>query len=219
MKAFSLWEMIKIIVNLILSSPVFLITFITGTILLITMIMSIKKNHKLSKPLIIIIYIFLITFIIIYYNSYIYNILDNLINQIFTQIFFPNLATYVIILLATIMMLFYSIVKKNISKGLKIINLIISFIILFLFIMTINLIVTNKINIYEPLTVYSNKTLLVLIEFTTLTFVAWVTLLLSIKIVKKLIKKSDEKVTQDFLKNKNENQTNNESDEIEILKF
>ena len=85
--------------------------------------------------------------------------------------------------------------------------------------MTINLIVTNKINIYEPLTVYSNKTLLVLIEFTTLTFVAWVTLLLSIKIVKKLIKKSDEKVTQDFLKNKNENQTNNESDEIEILKF
>lgn len=211
MTGFSFWEMVETIANLVLSTPIFLITLILGIVLLTAMIVSIKYNKKLNKILTVVVYTFLFLFIIIYYNSYLYNLLDNFMNTIFTQIFFPNLATYLIMLVTTIIILFYSILKTEMQKYLKIINMIVSFIIIFLFVLTLNLIVAEGINIYEVLTVYSNKTLLILIEFDMIIFTLWILLLLSIKVIKKLIKKSNDKIVRNFLQNS--------KDDIETLKL
>lgn len=212
MQGFSLWEMMETIANLVLSSPIFLITLIIGVVLLIAMIISLKSTKKISKVLTLIIYIFLVLFILIYYNKYLYNLLDNLMNTIFTQIFFPSLATYLIVIVSTLIILFYSLLNKTVPKHLKIINMISSFIIIFLSFLTLDLIVTSKINIYEPLTVYSDKNLLILIEFEMIIFTIWILILLSIKIIKKLIKKSDNKITNEFLKK-------NTTKEVEVLEL
>ena len=213
MKGISLWEMIKTIANLVLSSPIFLISLIVGIILLIAMMISIKKTKKIGKTLTIVIYVFLIIFVLIYYNNYLYNLLDNLMNTIFTQIFFPNLAAYAVMLLTTLIILFYSIIKTNIPRYLRVINMLIPFIIIFLFVLTLDVIITSKINIYEPLTVYSDKNLLILIEFSMIIFVIWLIVLLSIKLIRRLIQKSNKKVMNDFLK------VENKEDEIEVLKL
>lgn len=208
MKAFSLWEMFETIANLVLSSPIFLISFIVGVVLLIAMMISIKKTKRIGKTLTIVIYLFLIIFVLIYYNNYLYNLLDNLMNTIFTQIFFPNLAAYVIMLLTTLIILFYSIIKTNIPRYLRSINMITPFLIIFLFVLTLDVIISAKINIYEPLTVYSNKNLLVLIEFSMIIFTIWIILLLSIQLIRKIIKKSNKKIMNNFLKDeKKENKT------------
>ena len=205
--------MVETIANLVLSSPIFSISLIVGIILLIAMMISIKKTKKIGKTLTIVIYIFLILFVLIYYNKYLYTLLDNLMNTIFTQIFFPNLAAYAVMLLTTLIILFYSIIKTNIPRYLRVINMITPFIIIFLFVLTLDVIIASKINIYEPLTVYSDKNLLTLIEFSMIVFVIWIIVLLSIKLIRKLIQKSNKKVMNDFLK------TDNKDDEIEVLKI
>ena len=200
--------MIKIIANLVLSTPVFLLTFIVGTIILILLIISMRKYKKIPKNIMLITWLFLIMFLIIRYSDFVYNLFDNLMNNIFLQIFFPSLITYVIVFLITNVILIYSLLHKKTSTKLKIINSIFSFAIWFLSLITLELIVTKKVNVYEPLTIYTDKSLLVLVEMDMLIFVVWVLLLGSAKIISTLIKHSDKKVTKDFL---------NTSDDVEVL--
>ena len=60
-------------------------------------------------------WLFVISFIMIRYISYLNKLFDNLINNIFVQIFFPNLATYIIIILIT-NIIFYTPFYQKISK-------------------------------------------------------------------------------------------------------
>lgn len=199
METMSIWKMLETVANLVLSSPFFIATLIIGVILLILMIFSIIKNHKIGKGLSITVWIFLLLFILIRYNRYLYNLLDNLINNIFVQIFFPNLATYIIVLVSTIIIMVYSFVKKLMPKYLKVINVLFPFVIIFLFILILDKIVSLDINIYEHLTVFSDKHLLILIELSMLVFIFWILLLLCIKIVRSLIRKSSNKVISNFV--------------------
>ena len=222
MEIYSIWQMLEVIANLILSSPIFIISLIGGVILLIAMIVSIKSNKKMSRLLTITIYVFLILFVFLYYNSYFYTLVDNFVNTIFTQLFFPNLATYILMLIITVAISFFTLIKKKPSKILKIINLTVTFIIIFLFFLTVNSIIDLKINIYEPLTVYSNKTLLILIEFNMILFTVWILFLLSVKIVKKLITISNEKITNDKPNKKEntkpiENQKEKQEEKINVV--
>lgn len=210
MEELSLWKMLEIIGNLILSSPFFLMTLIIGLIMVILMIISIRKYKKITRGLMIGVWLFLVLFIVIRYNDYLYVLFDNLINNIFMQIFFPSLVTYVIILLISTGILLYSLFSQNLKKIMKIINFIFTFIIWFLTLLTLDIIVNSGVNIYEPLTIYSDKTLLVLVEMSMIVFVLWMLLLLSIKLILILIKKSDEKIVKDFLKT---------DDKVEVLKL
>jgi len=202
MEFISIWKMLETVANLILSSPFFIITLVVGILLLALMIYSIVKNKKMSKGLSIVVWIFLILFILIRYNNYLYSLFDNLINNIFVQIFFPNLATYIIMLISTITIMVYTIIKKSSPRFLKIMNVLFSFLIIFLFILTLDKIVNLNVNIYEQLTVFSDKELLILIELSMLIFVVWVLLLICIKIVRALIKRSNNKIISDFTHNK-----------------
>ncbi len=210
MEELSLWKMLEIIGNLILSSPFFLMTLIIGLIMVILMIISIRKYKKITRGLMIGVWLFLVLFIVIRYNDYLYVLFDNLINNIFMQIFFPSLVTYVIILLISTGILLYSLFSQNLRKFMKIINFIFTFIIWFLTLLTLDMIVNSGVNIYEPLTIYSDKTLLVLVEMSMIVFGVWMLLLLSIKLILILIKKSDEKIVKDFLKT---------DDKVEVLKL
>ncbi len=211
MENISIWKMLETVANLVLSSPFFIITLIVGLILLFFMIFSIVKNQRISKGLSIIVWIFLLLFIVFRYNDYLYSLCDNLVNNIFVQIFFPNLATYIIMLISTVIIMIYTIMKKSSPRYLKVMNVLFPFVIIFLFILTLDKIVNLNINIYEQLTVFSDKNLLVLIELSMLIFVVWILLLICIKIVRKLIQKSSNKVINDF--------TNNDQKDVESLEL
>lgn len=209
MESYSLGEMLNTVMDIVLSSSFFLLTLIVGLVLLVAMILSIKSKKKFGKGLMVGVWVFLILFIVFRYNNYLYNLLDNLVNNIFMQIFFPSLAMYVIMLVITNVIMFCSILKEM-PRYLKVINVIVPFVIIFLFILTLDKIVGSGLNIYEPLTIYSDSQLLILIELSMLIFVFWLLVLISIKIVRKLIKKSDDKVVAEFL---------DTDEDIEVLKL
>ena len=184
-------DFINTLIEAISSSPTSFVALVTGIIFLIAMIISLKKHKQMGKSLFIIGWGFIVLFIIVRYSNYLTTLVDNLINNIFLQIFFPNLATYIIIVAVTNFIFLFTILKGNSKTSNKIINSLFFTIIMLLLILVLDVIIKNKINIYEELTVYSNQTLLILLEATTILFMLWLIILGSEAIVSKLIKKSD----------------------------
>ncbi|MBQ9011367.1 MAG: hypothetical protein IJ093_01820, partial [Bacilli bacterium] len=172
---------------------------------------SLKKTKKIGKGLTIVTCVFLILFVVVRYNNFMYTLFDNFMNNVFLQIFFPSLATFVVVFLITNGIVIYSFLSKTISGFLKVINIIFTFIIWFFTFITLDVIVQNKVNVYEPLTVYSDKTLLVLVETVMIVFVFWMIFLVSAKIIKSLIKQSDDKVVKEFLETG--------KDDVEVLEL
>ena len=200
---FSIKKLITSLVNIIIGSPTSILFIILGIIFSVAMIINMKKNKTIGKTLYMTGWIFIIAFIIIKYNNYISKILDNLINTIFMQIFFPNLAAYAIIIILTNIIFLYTVFNKNSNITTKLINSPFFITIMVLMVHTIDIISKNNINIYQRKEVYSNDKIVAIIEGTTLIFTLWIITLISKYILKKLIKKSDEKIKKEYEDNQN----------------
>jgi hypothetical protein len=111
------------------------------------------------------------------------------VEEIFMAIYFPNLAVYSLVIVSTNICLFISLIKKQVQNEYKIANIFSTIILDFLFILILETIIKNDIDIYETLTIYSNKEMLVLIELSTAIYTAWIIVIGFIKLVDKTIGK------------------------------
>ena len=180
---------IKTLLDIITNSPSSVLFIVLGTIFAIAMIINIKNKKRIGKVVSILGWLFIILFIITRYSSYLNKLFDNLINNVFMQIFFPNLATYVIIIIVTNVIFLYTIIKKT-SNLSKFVNTIFFAVIMIFLVYTLDQIISNKINVYSFEEVYKNEDISVLIQSTTLLFTAWIILIISKLIINKLIQKS-----------------------------
>ena len=196
---------IEILLDVISNSPSSVLFIILGIIFASAMIINIKNKKKIGKLVSILGWIFIVLFIIIRYSSYLNKLFDNLINNIFMQIFFPNLATYVIIIIITNFIFLYSIIKKT-SNLSKVINVIFFTVIMVFMLYTLEQIITNNINIYSFEEVYSNDDISVLIQSTTVLFTFWIILIISKLIINKLIEKSIKNIKNEEKDNISEKQ-------------
>ena len=196
---------IEILLDVISNSPSSVLFIILGIIFASAMIINIKNKKKIGIFVSILGWIFIVLFIIIRYSSYLNKLFDNLINNIFMQIFFPNLATYVIIIIITNFIFLYSIIKKT-SNLSKVINVIFFTVIMVFMLYTLEQIITNNINIYSFEEVYSNDDISVLIQSTTVLFTFWIILIISKLIINKLIEKSIKNIKNEEKDNISEKQ-------------
>lgn len=192
MEDFSLIKKLNILMNLIISSPLFLFCFMMGIAILIFYIISIKKNKGINKWIFISVWVILFIILIINYRQVVFNLIDNLFDSIFTALYFPNLAVYIIILFISNFSFFYSIFSKRIDQSNKFINFITALLVDILLVLIIDIVSSNNINVYEELTVYSNSNLLVLLELTSAIFTSSILLNLLSSAHKKL-KRYDKK--------------------------
>lgn len=226
-------DFIQTLLDIISNSPSSVLFIIIGIVFATSMIINVKNKNKSKKLITVLGWLFVIFFIIIRYNSYLNQLFDNLINNIFIQIFFPNLATYIIIILTTNIIFLYSLLSKKIKNFNKIFNIIFFTMIMILMLYTLEQIISNNINIYQFKEVYSNNNILTLIQSTTLLFTLWIIIIINKIIINKLITKSIQNLNSDNKKQlvensalQNENNTsknniqtsNNDNDnDIEIL--
>ena len=183
----SLFEQLAYLVEMIVSSPltIFLLFIICGFVALL--IAEIKSKDKtISK---ILVYGFLTSTILVafIYNKSILMLLDSFMDKVFETIFFPNIVTYVLILVFINALLITLLLKNKVKEVYKVITFIATVQIDFLAILTLNTITKNNINIYSELTLYSDKTLLVLLQFTTEIFVLWLIIMFMATIINNLI--------------------------------
>ena len=172
MNDFSLVEKISILMELISSSTLFLICSIMCIVLLLFFIVCIVLNKKINKWIFIILSAFICMIILINYGEIIIKILDAIIDSVFMALYFPSLPIYMIVLIISNLFLIISLFSKKLTKSKKIINITNGLILDFLLILIIEIVSRNKIDIYEQVTLYSNRYLLVLLELSMGIFVS-----------------------------------------------
>ena len=192
MEDFSLIEKIQKLMNIIISSPLFLFCSMLGVAVLIYYIISLKKDRKVNKWIFIGIWSFLAILLIVNYSNVALNLIDNSFENVILALYFPDLTVYIIILSITNFFFFYSIFSKRLSHFNKIINFVNALIIDIFLILIIDIVNANDINVYEKLTIYSNSNLLILLELTSAVFTSWILIILFLKAYRKL-KKIDKK--------------------------
>ena len=96
MEDISFIDKLNIVSDIILSSPLFLISILLIEIALIIYLLIKKGKLKIKKWMVISIWSVLALIIIIIYHKVFLNLMDNFINYVFTALYFPNLDQFLI---------------------------------------------------------------------------------------------------------------------------
>ena len=188
----SIVEKIKLFFNTAVSTPFFIIYAFVGLLLILFMIIDIKKHKKFSKIIYIASGIFLITFFFIKYFNVILKVIDSFIEIVLKALYFPNLGIYIIMLIIINATFIYHVISKKVYKSSKIIASIITIIVDFIFIMIIGIISSEKIDITSDVKLYSDSTILTLLQISMALFSS-LYILLGFVILSHRFKKYDKK--------------------------
>lgn len=192
MENFSLVEKLKILMNLVLSSPLFLFCIMLAIALLIFFVINMKSNKKSNSWIFLSIILFIVLVLLIVYNDIFLSIINDFLDAIFMALYFPNLSIYVSMLIISNFTVIYSLFSKNSSKTNKTVNIVNTLILDVFLILIVDTVSKNDIDINNSLKVYSNTTLMVLLELSTAIFISWILIKLFISAKTKL-KKYDKK--------------------------
>jgi len=184
----TLLEKLKILFDLILSSPFFIFLFIFTILVFIILLDSKNYKRKQIKSYIIGIYTLVFLSVIIKYHSSFLSVFDYLINDIFIIFYFPNVAVYAIMIIIINILMLRSLFSNN-DKIVRTINIASYSMIMYLMLLVIYTVTTENLNVYDELSLYTNQNVLVLVEISNVIFLIWMILLL----INKLL---------DFLENK-----------------
>lgn len=196
MADFSMIKKIKLVFDTAISTPFFIVYAILGLILVGLIIFDIKKDKKISRILYIVCIIFLATFFIIKYFDVIIKVIDSFVEILLKTLYFPNLGIYITILIITNLTFVFTTISEKSYKIYKIISSLITTLIDLLFIMIIGIISKNHIDISSDVKLYSDSTILTLLQISMGLFVSLYLLLMLARIHRRL-KLYDKNVTFD----------------------
>ncbi len=157
----------------IISKNTFYSVFIIITLILTLLLITKKLKRKKYLIFLVLNYIALgITGIVTNFKE-LGKILDNISTNFFTNIYFPSIYTYLFVILTMDIITIKSILNKE-EKPYKLTNYIYLGITQFLFILITNIVATNKIDIFVKKSLFSNTSLIILLELTMIVFLLWI---------------------------------------------
>ena len=195
----SIIQKVKLFFNTAISTPFFILYAVIGILLVVFMIIDLKKKNKFSKIIYIISGLFLISFFFVKYFNIILKVIDSFVEIVLKALYFPNLGIYVVMLIITNGTFIYNLISKKTSTSSKITTGIINVIIDFIFIMIIGIISSEKIDITSEVKLYSDTTILTLLQISMALFASQYLILLLIMASHKFKKfdKKDNKLVVD----------------------
>lgn len=184
MSKLSLLDKLKVLSDVTSSSGLFIVAIVILIALTALLITTNTKTRKISRFVCIAIYGAIIIVSILFYREELFELFDYMMNNFFIAIYFPNLAIYFAAIVTTNIILWISIFNRKITKWIRTINTIIFCFIHYLLILIINIITTNKLDIFDQTSIYENQEALALIELSSTIFVVWILFLIIYKIIR-----------------------------------
>ena len=184
MSKLSLLDKLKVLSDVTSSSGLFIVVIVILIALTALLITTNTKTRKKSRFVCIAIYGAIIIVSILFYREELFELFDYMMNNFFIAIYFPNLAIYFAAIVTTNIILWISIFNRKITKWIRTINTIIFCFIHYLLILIINIITTNKLDIFDQTSIYENQEALALIELSSTIFVVWILFLIIYKIIR-----------------------------------
>ncbi len=188
---YTLFECIGKVINVIYKYPfsIFLLGLIVFTLLII--IFNKKIKSEAFKYIAILSWIAVAILMGVKYSMSVKFLEQTLKSKTFTAIYFPNVVTYIFMLLISIYLFFFAMVKKEKSSIIKLINYTCFGLLGVNLILILREVFKNEITIYDPLTIFKYETLQVLIQTSTWIFILWILALLINYLAKKTTNKLD----------------------------
>lgn len=184
MSKLSLLDKLKVLSDVTSSSGLFIVAIVILIALTALLITTNTKTKKISRFVCIAIYGAIIIVSILFYREELFELFDYMMNNFFIAIYFPNLAIYFAAIVTTNIILWISIFNRKITKWIRTINTIIFCFIHYLLVLIINIITTNKLDVFDQTSIYENQEALALIELSSTIFVVWILFLIIYKIIR-----------------------------------
>ena len=179
----SIIDKLNIIFELTKSSNIFIAVIAFLLFIVVVAITNNKKNESTTKKIYLCIYAFIILCILIAYYSSIGKMFDYMMNNFFIAIYFPNLAIYLAAIITVNIIFLVSVFKNNISRFIKNLNIIVFAIMNYLLALILNVVHSNKLDVFTQTSVYGNKEAQALIELSSTIFLIWIFFLVVYKII------------------------------------
>lgn len=194
MKYLSILEKFKILFDTLMS---FKFIFVLVILMLILTILFTCKKLNNKKYVIFMSLSMILTFIIsiIRNHKVLFNTFDNFTTIFFNGIYFPSIYIYISVLLIISLAFITSILNSKKKKIYKIINSITFIINNIFFVIILNIIAKNSINVFEMSSLYTNNSLVAILELNMGLFILWVTALSVVYITNTICDKITSKKT------------------------
>lgn len=169
----SLFEKIGLIFKYIFSSFLSIEMFIFCLLLFLGLVFNIKRKNKIITFVIIGIYLSILIGIVISCSSYVKLCVDQMMQFIMNYIYFPSTVVYFFIMLIGMVLLFYTIFNKNLSRFKKIVNYVFFGIFHCLFMNFIIYCTCLGIDFADKVLLYKNDTILAFVQISNLVLLLW----------------------------------------------
>lgn len=173
MRYLTLLEKLKILIDVLMTFKFILVLI---AIMLILTILFIFKKLSNKKYTILMSLSILLTLIISIIGNYkiLFKTFDNFTTIFFSGIYFPSIYIYLGVLLVVAVAFITSILSTKKKKVYKIINSIAFILNNIFFIIVLNIIAKNSINVFEISSLYTNSSLVAILELNMGLFILWI---------------------------------------------
>lgn len=172
------FERLGSLFDIAVKSPFFVTLIGILALTVVVLIINNRFNKKYVKYSAAVIYIAAVVLLGIKYGPSLLDLGDNLVEKVVTLLYFPNIVSYICMIIITILLVLITVINKKLSNFVRFSNIFIFIILVFLFVLTLDVIITKDIDIYSKTAVYTNETLVVLIQSSTGLFFIWLGVLI-----------------------------------------
>ena len=187
----TIFDKIGYIFKYIFSSSITIELFIFCLLLFTLLIINLKKKNILINIGFIGIYIGLLLGVLVSYNDYVKLCFKATVKGIMQYIYFPSTIVYFFIMLFVSIMIVYTIFSKKITTFKKVFNYICFSLIYLLFLLFVTLSASNEIELNSMKELYTNNTILSLVQISNLILLIWIIFTLFYKLYCYFKKKYD----------------------------
>ena len=191
MSKLSFIDKLGVLLDVTLSSTLHIVLIAIFIFLGIVLATTKQKNKNRNKLIYIVVTIFLLSIIIVTYHASLGNMFSYMMDNFFIVLYFPNIAIYFAAIIATNIIAWISIFSFKTSKRIKTLNVIIYIVIHYIMILLLNVINSNKLDIFTQSSIYENKEATALIELTSIVFIIWIIFLTVYKIILSYLRKDN----------------------------
>ena len=189
MSKLSLLDKLKVIIDLSKESRVYLIILLVLMIFGLILSITNKRNQKLNKKIYMIMTIMITIIMIVTYHSSLGKMISYMMDNLFIVVYFPNIAIYLGALIVMNIILWISIFNFKSSNQIRGLNITIYIIMNYILALLLNVVNTNKLDIFNQASIYNNKEASALIGLSSTIFAVWIIFLIIYKILLIYLKK------------------------------
>lgn len=201
MKYMSILEKLLCLVDLIKDSWLDLI-FVGLSLLLIILFITKKITRKKCLFGLLGLYLGLLAFTIYHYFLPLSSTANNIIDHFFTSIYFPSIYVYLFVFIFLNIVCIISLLGRRWDKVYQTINTIFSFFMNLIFLVILEIISKNKVDLFSKTSLFANTNLVVMLELSISLFIIWSIAIIGIYITNVLTEKISLKREQKLLQKK-----------------